>query len=91
VLFVSPERLCTSAFRSLISQIKKLRTIGLLCVDEAHCLSSWSYNFRPSFLRIRREIANIAPRSVLALTATASPQVQVSYLVIAFALLPTAL
>lgn len=50
--------------------------ISLLCVDEAHCLSQWSYNFRPSFLRISREISRLQPRAVLALTATATPQVQ---------------
>jgi ATP-dependent DNA helicase Q4 len=52
------------------------RPVALLCVDEAHCLSQWSFNFRPSFLRIKREISFIAPRAVIALTATASPGVQ---------------
>lgn len=50
--------------------------VALVCVDEAHCLSQWSFNFRPSFLRIKREISIISPRAVLALTATASPKVQ---------------
>jgi ATP-dependent DNA helicase Q4 len=50
--------------------------IGLVCIDEAHCLSQWSFNFRPSFLRIRRELERIQPRSVLALTATAPLHVQ---------------
>jgi ATP-dependent DNA helicase Q4 len=50
--------------------------IGLICIDEAHCLSQWSFNFRPSFLRIRRELERIQPRSVLALTATAPLHVQ---------------
>ena len=86
VLFVSPERLCTSAFRSLMQRLNEAarqRTgdagasaISLLCVDEAHCLSQWSYNFRPSFLRIRREIRHLQPRAVLALTATAPPHIQ---------------
>jgi superfamily II DNA helicase RecQ len=51
--------------------------VSLLCVDEAHCLSQWSYNFRPAFLRIRREIQFIQPAAVLALTATATPRIQV--------------
>lgn len=50
--------------------------VGLLCIDEAHCLSQWSFNFRPSFLRIRREIERIQPKSILALTATAPVHVQ---------------
>ena len=50
--------------------------ISLLCVDEAHCLSQWSYNFRPAFLRIRREVHFLQPAAVLALTATATPYIQ---------------
>ena len=86
VLFVSPERLCTPSFRSLMQMLNdsaRERTgdpnasgVSLLCVDEAHCLSQWSYNFRPSFLRIRREIRQLRPRAVLALTATAPPHIQ---------------
>lgn len=53
--------------------------VSLLCVDEAHCLSQWSYNFRPAFLRIRREVQFIQPASVLALTATATPRIQVPF------------
>lgn len=94
VLFVSPERLCTPAFRRLITLLKQQRAfqsqyhhqhqqsstvpvVSLVCVDEAHCLSQWSYNFRPAFLRIRREIQFIQPAAVLALTATATPRIQV--------------
>lgn len=90
VLYVSPERLCTPAFRRLISLLKQQQhyssphtqhaaVVSLMCVDEAHCLSQWSYNFRPAFLRIRREIQFIQPASVLALTATATPRIQVQY------------
>jgi superfamily II DNA helicase RecQ len=50
--------------------------VSLLCIDEAHCLSQWSYNFRPSYLRIRREIQYIQPKSILALTATAGPMIR---------------
>ena len=71
LLYVSPERLSSELFQ------QKLRhtNVSFFCVDEAHCISQWGYDFRPSYL----EIANIrllkpdAP--VLALTATATPQV----------------
>ena len=44
--------------------------------SEAHCLSQWSFNFRPSFLRIKKELEFIQPEAVLALTATAPQHVQ---------------
>ena len=78
IIYVSPERLCTDAFRSLIEKVRcNGNMVSLLAVDEAHCLSSWSYNFRPAFLRIRREITqSLLPQAILALTATAAPSVQ---------------
>lgn len=85
VVFVSPERLCAPSFRSLISILQQTANktsydhspaVGLVCIDEAHCLSQWSYNFRPSFLRIKREIDFIRPGAVLALTATANSFIQ---------------
>lgn len=50
--------------------------IGLLCIDEVHCISQWSFNFRSSFLKICHEIDKIQPKSILALTATAPLNVQ---------------
>ena len=79
LLYVSPERLCTSSFRHLIKllhQSKGPDAVSLLCVDEAHCISQWSYNFRPAFLRIRKEIDYIQPTSILAMTATATPRIK---------------
>ena len=80
VLIVSPERVCTNAFRNFMRIVNSnnfcTQGVSLLCVDEAHCMSSWSYNFRPAFLRIRKEIATIQPRAILALTATAPPSVR---------------
>ena len=70
-LYVSPERLSSDAF------IDKLRfmNVRLIVVDEAHCISQWGYDFRPSYLRISaiRRLFPDAP--VLALTATATPDV----------------
>ena len=83
-LYVSPERLESEEFRERIARLP----ICLIAVDEAHCISQWGYDFRPSYLKIaeiRDIIANspspIAPRAshshipILALTATATPDV----------------
>ncbi len=70
-LYVSPERLATEAFRMRLQEMK----ICLLVVDESHCISGWGYDFRPSYLRIA-EIREMLPGvPVLALTATATPEV----------------
>lgn len=70
-LYVSPERLCTSLFKTKVSHMK----VSFITVDEAHCISQWGYDFRPSYLEIAaiRKIKPDVP--VLALTATATPQV----------------
>ncbi|MFV0590243.1 MAG: RecQ family ATP-dependent DNA helicase [Draconibacterium sp.] len=70
-LYVSPERLGTGRFLERLEQMN----INLLAVDEAHCISQWGYDFRPSYLNIAdvRKILKDVP--VLALTATATPQV----------------
>ena len=70
-LYVSPERLTTPLFRTRVSDMQ----VNLLAVDEAHCISQWGYDFRPSYLEISklREILKGVP--VLALTATATPEV----------------
>ncbi|MDD5184710.1 MAG: RecQ family ATP-dependent DNA helicase [Paludibacter sp.] len=70
-LYVSPERLATPIFMQKIKQA----TVCIIAVDESHCISQWGYDFRPSYLRIAdiREILPDVP--VLALTATATPEV----------------
>lgn len=84
VLFVSPERLTSASFRRLFiprwnpeTRVKERHfpTVALLCVDEAHCMSQWAHNFRPSYLRMRAMMELIQPQSVLAITATAGPRV----------------
>lgn len=70
-LYVSPERLQSESF---IDQLRDL-SISLIVVDEAHCISQWGYDFRPSFMRIA-ELRKVLPNiPILALTATATPQV----------------
>lgn len=70
-LYLSPERLTTELARERIRQMN----VNLLAVDEAHCISQWGYDFRPSYLKIP-DIREIIPEvPVLALTATATPEV----------------
>ncbi len=70
-LYVSPERLSSSLFLEKVRQMK----VSLLVVDEAHCISQWGYDFRPSYLCIA-DIRQLLPGvPVLALTATATPEV----------------
>ena len=71
LLYVSPEKLRGESF---VAELK-LMNVSLIVVDEAHCISQWGYDFRPSYLKIAllREIFRDVP--VLALTATATPEV----------------
>lgn len=70
-LYVSPERLATALF---IEKIKQTQ-VCLIAVDESHCISQWGYDFRPSYLRIA-DVRKVLPGvPVLALTATATPEV----------------
>lgn len=70
-LYVSPERLASPIF---IEKIRQTR-VCMIAVDESHCISQWGYDFRPSYLKIA-EIREILPDTpVLALTATATPEV----------------
>ncbi len=70
-LYVSPERIASSIFQIKLKRIK----VSFITVDEAHCISQWGYDFRPSYLRIA-DIRKIVPDvPVLALTATATPKV----------------
>ncbi|MFF2275846.1 DEAD/DEAH box helicase [Agromyces sp. NPDC058126] len=75
VLLVSPERLNNPAFRD--EQLPALvRRIGMLVVDEAHCISDWGHDFRPDYRRLRELIAQMpAEVPVLATTATANSRV----------------
>lgn len=71
LLYVSPERLSSELFQQKLKHMK----VSFICVDEAHCISQWGYDFRPSYLSISN-IRRLKPDSpILALTATATPEV----------------
>ena len=70
-LYISPERLDTEIFRT---KLRKMH-ISMITVDESHCISQWGYDFRPAYLKIA-EIRELLPDvPILALTATATPEV----------------
>ena len=71
VLYVSPERLSSDLFQAKLKHIN----VSFITVDEAHCISQWGYDFRPAYLQIAniRKLKPDAP--ILALTATATPEV----------------
>lgn len=70
-LYIAPERLKSERF---ISELRNLKP-GLIVIDEAHCISQWGYDFRPSFLNIKNLRKILPGVPVLALTATATPAV----------------
>lgn len=69
-LYVSPERLATRVFQNYVREMN----VNFIVVDEAHCISQWGYDFRPDYLQIGR-LRDIVDAPVIALTATATPQV----------------
>jgi ATP-dependent DNA helicase RecQ len=71
LLYVSPERLGNERFLQLLGR----QSISLLAVDEAHCISEWGHNFRPDYLKIAALAKQLRVGRVLALTATATPDV----------------
>ena len=71
ILYVSPERLSSPLFLAKLQYMK----VSFIAVDEAHCISQWGYDFRPSYLRIANIRKALPGIPVLALTATATPQV----------------
>lgn len=70
-LYISPERLDTEIFRIKLRSMN----VSMITVDESHCISQWGYDFRPAYLKIS-EIRTLLPDvPILALTATATPEV----------------
>jgi len=70
-IFVTPERLTTSEF---LAELRK-QTINFIVIDEAHCISEWGHDFRPAYLSLGAAVKSLGSPPVLALTATATPEV----------------
>ena len=72
IVYVAPERFKSNAFRRALSQVK----ISLFAIDEAHCISGWGHDFRPDYLLLDKVRADLGNPTTVALTATATSQVQ---------------
>ena len=71
-LFIAPERLRVAGFPEMLARHKP----SLIAIDEAHCISQWGHDFRPDYRMLGQHLPALRPAPVIALTATATPQVQ---------------
>jgi ATP-dependent DNA helicase RecQ len=72
IVYVAPERFYNVSFLESLRSVK----VSLFAIDEAHCISSWGHDFRPSYLRLKNAIEILKSPRVVALTATATPEVR---------------
>ena len=75
-LFIAPERLRVPGFPEMLAK----RSLALIAIDEAHCISQWGHDFRPDYRMLGQYLPALRPAPVLALTATATPAVQADIL-----------
>jgi ATP-dependent DNA helicase RecQ len=71
LLYIAPERFASPAFARTLAAVD----VGLFVVDEAHCVSQWGHDFRPDYFTLADAAARVGARSIVALTATATPRV----------------
>ena len=76
LLYIAPERFRSRRFLNLLNS----HPISLFVIDEAHCISQWGHDFRPSYLALRDAIRELHPSSIALFTATATPDVQIDIL-----------
>eukprot|EP00258_Populus_trichocarpa_P041254 XP_024457273.1 ATP-dependent DNA helicase Q-like 3 isoform X5 [Populus trichocarpa] len=76
LLYVTPELIATPGFMSKLTKIHTRGLLNLIAIDEAHCISSWGHDFRPSYRKLSSLRNHLPDVPVLALTATAAPKVQ---------------
>jgi ATP-dependent DNA helicase RecQ len=72
LIYVTPERLENAEYRKILSR----SGVSLFVVDEAHCISQWGHDFRPAYLTLRDGVRDLGRPPILALTATATPEIQ---------------
>jgi len=72
IVYIAPERFYNQAFITELRNIK----VSLFAIDEAHCISQWGHDFRPSYMRLKDAIKFVGSPVVVALTATATPEVR---------------
>lgn len=73
LLYVSPEKISNGEFLKMLKGVD----LSLIAVDEAHCISEWGHNFRPDYLKLGKICKRLKVKRILALTATATPKVEV--------------
>nr|VDC99041.1 unnamed protein product [Brassica oleracea] len=76
LLYVTPELIATKGFMLKLRKLHDRGLLNLIAIDEAHCISSWGHDFRPSYRQLSTLRDSLADVPVLALTATAAPKVQ---------------
>lgn len=76
LLYIAPERFKSHAFMNALTALNSSGGLSMIAIDEAHCISQWGHDFRPDYLRLGELVRTLKPPRVVALTATATPDVR---------------